>query len=196
MKFKNIKCVGLLLGFSLLYFPKCKQNSMSEKDQIYLLIRQYFPEKVLMPDALHGRGEIKIDKLKEVLLNPPIKERADLFLRFLEVKFGKRLGGYDMTLFGSGNPCYHYCYDDKYVIYISIISNYYYIYHVGDEYHEKITPKGEEFEIIISKLKELFPDFKFLSPKIAKEIVPDVAIGNMFFGEVTVLNCLFTDHIY
>ena len=172
------------------------------KKEILKTVYNYYPKNIPSHDILYKKS-IEYQRLKVILEAPPHKEAATNLFDELVVKYGDKCVK-DMTLFGWGNPCYHFRVSilDKekkwntYVIFISVISEYYYIYLNDDLWRIKNLKNNEDFREINKIVGKNFSNHKELKPLVAKSIIPDIDYGHKYFGEVTILHCLFTDHIY
>ncbi len=167
-------------------------------DEIY----NYYPVNI-NPYELHYNETVEFKKLIEVLSNPPLKKVSSKILERLKA-FYEKDNVQDMTLFDWGNPCYHFRADvkndsddwDTFIIFVSVISKHFYLYVNHDLWKEKQIKNQKDYHKILDILSSELEGYKLLDSSIAKEVIPDIAYEHKEFGEVTVLNCLFTTHIY
>ena len=165
-------------------------------------IYDYYPTNIL-PDELDFDETIEIKNLMNVLSNPPEEEASAEIYERLQGTYGKE-NTQNMTLFDWGNPCYHFRVHveqspghwNNFIIFISTISKYYYIYVDNDLWKTKQITNEKVYNEIINITSSELKQYELLDPSIAREIIPDLAYEYKKFGEVTVLHCLFTTHIY
>lgn len=172
-----------------------------EEQKILNLVYDFYPRGI-ETCSLEYPDRPEVEKLKNILKNPINTQKANNLYDEFVILYGKT-NVHNMTLFGWGNPCYHFrviCRDgenvNKFIVFISVISDYYYIYKHDDLWQEKEKLEGNNYDKILKNVKTFFPEYKALPPNLARQIVPDIMLDSKDFGDVSILNCLFTDHIY
>jgi len=172
------------------------------KDKILKTVYEYYPRGIPSYDPSFDKQK-EILKLKKILKNPPKTVESKTLLDKLKVKYGRSFVE-DMSLLNWGNPCFHFRIQieknsdlwDEYIIFISLIDDYYYLYLHGDIWKNQKLNNDTFYQEIEKLIKDSFPKHKSLKSSIAKSSIPDVSYNNSDFGELNILNCLFTDHIY
>ena len=168
--------------------------------EIWQIIYNYYPQNI--PSGYpEYESSNEYQNLQAILKNPPFRVLASSFEDWGSRKYGAK-NFVNMTLFTWGNPAYHFRVDvernnwETYIIFISIISPYFYVYKWNDLWQEDDLSQDHVYLELVEKLQKIFPDHSELSPQNAKELVPNVSKGHKEIGETMVLHCLFTDHIY
>lgn len=189
---------SILLILIISLFFSCKMDENNILDIVY----SYYPKGVLGYTPEHDESR-ETKKLQNLLKKSPYKKNAAQLEKYLIAEFDEKYIQ-NMTLFGWNKPCYHLRVEvkdkdnnwDVYVIFISVISDYYYIYTNDDLWQKSKNPNDATWELLDKKVKEFFPEHQPLSSDIAQVKIDDVSVGHNDLGEVHLLYCLFTDHIY
>lgn len=187
--------------FFCLFFTT-NNYTMETGNNIFELIYFYYPKNIegYLPQYENTKEN---KRLQNILNNPPNVERVESLINAIvhdSIFFNIR----NMTLLHWGFPCYHLRfivknkkkndYLEEYVLLISLIGDFYYIFKSPNIFSTET--RDEIFKNIESKMSKYFRKYKLLDDKTVSTVIPDLSFNHFDYGEVKVLHCLFTPHLY
>ena len=179
---------------------------MKSSNTDYLpLIYSYYPQNIHPLLEKEYRSSPEFIKRKGLCQNSELVFKKDTLIQKLNITFGES-SIQDFTLLHYFDPNLHVrvsVLDVEYSINISLMINRYYIY-ISDSKNRKeirLECKNKDEEEIKMTLESLIrqnihESYVEITKVEANCIVPNIAIGNKDFGEVTVADCLFTTHVW